>query len=245
MTDTTDAIRLHSISKHFRTGGHDAAVLNGLTLQVRAGEIFGVIGVNGSGKTTLLEIAAGAQLPSSGTGTVAGYDLLSQPEHVRAAVGYCPANLESFYPRLTGKANLEFFAALRNMSRSDAASRSREILELINASELSDTLFQRYSTGMKQKLSLARALVGSPALILLDEPTRSLDPAARREFQDLLRRQVTDAGQKSVVLVTHNLDEARRICDRVALLENGTITQVWDARNLPAESALALREPAA
>ena len=252
MTEALDAIRLHSISKRFRTSskrfrtkGGGADVLRGITLQVRAGEIFGVIGVNGSGKTTLLEIVATAQLPSSGRGTVAGYDLLSQPEHVRAAVGYCPANLESFYPRLTGKANLEFFAALRNMSRSEAASQSREILELINAPELSDTLFQRYSTGMKQKLSLARALLGSPALILLDEPTRSLDPSARREFQDLLRRQVVAGGQRSVVLVTHNLDEARRICDRVALLENGTITHVWDARNLPAESALALREPAA
>lgn len=243
MTDAIDAIRLHSISKRFRTGGGEADVLRGLSLQVRAGEIFGVIGVNGSGKTTLLEIAAAAQLPTSGSGTVAGYDLLTQSEHVRAAVGYCPANLESFYPRLTGKANLEFFAALRNVSPSQAASQSRAVLELIDASDLRDALFQQYSTGMKQKLSLARALLGSPAIILLDEPTRSLDPAARREFQDLLRRQITD--RKSAVLVTHNLDEARRICDRVALLENGIITHVWEARNLPAESALALREPAA
>ena len=244
MTEALDAIRLHSISKRFCTSGSGADVLRGLTLQVRAGEIFGVIGVNGSGKTTVLEIIAAAQLPSSGSGTVAGYDLLSQPEQVREAVGYCPANLESFYPRLTGRANLEFFAALRNMSPSEGTSQSRAILELINAVELSDTLFQRYSTGMKQKLSLARALLGSPAIVLLDEPTRSLDPVARREFQDLLRHIVV-ASRKSAVLVTHNLDEARRICDRVALLENGIITHVWDARNLPAESALALREPAA
>ena len=244
MTEATDAIRLHSISKRFRTIGAGRDVLRGITLQVRRGEIFGVIGLNGSGKTTLLEIVAAAQLPSSGRGTVAGYDLLSQPERVRATVGYCPANLESFYPRLTGKANLEFFAALRNMSPSEAVSQSREILAVINASELSDTLFQRYSTGMKQKLSLARALLGGPAVVLLDEPTRSLDPTARREFQDLLRR-IADAGQTSIVLVTHNLDEARRICDRVALLEDGSIAHVWDARHLPPESDLRLREPAA
>ena len=245
MTEAIDAIRLHSISKRFRTNSGATDVLRSVTLQVRAHEIFGVIGLNGSGKTTLLEIIAAAQLPSGGRGSVAGYDLLSQPGHVRAAVGYCPANLESFYPRLTGKANLEFFAALRNMSPSDAAARSRDILELINASELSDTLFQRCSTGMKQKLSLARALLGEPAVVLLDEPTRSLDPPARREFQDLLRTQIIDTSRTSIVLVTHNLDEARRICDRIALLENGAITHIWDARNLPAESDLGLREPAA
>lgn len=244
MSQAIDAIRLHSISKRFRTIAGRPDVLRGVTLQIRTGEIFGVIGLNGSGKTTLLEIVAAAQLPSSGRGTVAGYDLLSQPDRVRGVVGYCPANLESFYPRLTGKANLEFFATLRNMSRSEAASQSREILKLINASELSDTLFQRYSTGMKQKLSLARSLLGGPAVVLLDEPTRSLDPAARREFQDLLL-QIVESGQTSVVLVTHNLDEARRICDRVALLEDGSIAHVWDARNLPAESDLRLREPAA
>src|SRR4051794_21007838 len=180
-----EAIRLRAITKSFappssaptlwlsRASAPRREVLKGISLQVSTGEILGIIGSNGAGKTTLLEILATTQLPTSGAGTVGGYDLVAQAASVKPLVGYCTSNADSFYPRLTGRANLEFFGALNNLSPRDAESRACSVLELLGAPELADILFQRCSTGMKQKLGLARALLSNPPVLLLDEPTRS------------------------------------------------------------------------
>lgn len=196
---------------------------------------MGLVGSNGAGKTTLLEILATVQRPTSGGAQVGGYDLVAEADAVKRLVGYCPSTSESFYPRLTGGANLEFFAALHGLSPREARSRIDRVLEMIRATELRGVIFQRCSAGMKQKIGLARALLANPPILLLDEPTRSLDPASQRELQDLLRRTLVDALNKTVLLVTHNLNEAEQICDRIALLRNGTVAGVWSADHLPAE----------
>ena len=190
---------------------------------------------NGAGKTTLLEILATTQVPTSGGGIVGGCDLVAQAEAVTRIVGYGPAGSDSFYPRLTGAANLEFFAALQDLSPGEARHRMRAVLELLHATELAEAVFQRCSAGMKQKLNLARALLADPPILLLDEPTRSLDLASQRELQALLRDTLADGLGKTVLLVTHNLQEAERVCDRVALLRHGRIAGVQTAGHLPAE----------
>lgn len=236
--DAIDAIRLRCIAKSFSaprgrlpgqraTASGSIEVLKDVTLQVRAGEILALLGSNGTGKTTLLEILATLQLPTSGGGVVGGYDLITQGDAVKRVVGYCPADSESFYPRLTGGANLEFIAALHGLSPLDARSRTEAVLDLIGARELEHVTFQRCSAGMKQKLCFARALLADPPILLLDEPTRSLDPESQRQFQDLLRHTLADQLGKTVVLVTHNLQEAERVCDRAALLRGGEIVGTW------------------
>lgn len=216
-----DAIRLEAIAKSFG----DIEVLTGVTLHARVGEILGLVGSNGAGKTTLLDILATVQLPTSGSASVFGVDLLTQPEEITRLVAYCPAGADSFYPQLTGRANLEFFAALHGLSAGAARARIRTVLAMIGAPELSEVIVQRFSAGMKQKLNLARALLADAPLLLLDEPTRSLDDDARQVIYRLLRR-LTGAMAKTVLLVTHDRHEAGAICDRVAVLKDGAIAGV-------------------
>ena len=242
---TGDAISLVAIRKSFPTASRAGVwrrgdtgrleVLRDVTLQLRAGEIMGLVGSNGAGKTTLLEILATTQLPTGGSGLVGGYDLVARAGSIRRIIGYCPAGSDSFFPRLTCAANLEFFAALKELSPRDARLRIRNVLEMIRATELTNLIFQRCSAGMKQKLSLARALLADPPILLLDEPTRSLDPASRRELQELLRLTLAGAQRKTVLLVTHDLQESGRLCDRVALLRNGCIAGIWPAAHVPAD----------
>jgi ABC-type multidrug transport system ATPase subunit len=230
-----DAIRLESIRKSFptsimpvrvRRSQPNIPVLTDITLHVRSGEVMALVGANGAGKTTLLEILATVQLPTGGRAVVGGYDLVHQAHKVRRIIGYCPAGTESFYPQLTGQANLEFFAALHGCSPRDARTRTANILDLLGAGGIGPIVVQRCSAGMKQKLTLARALLGNPAILLLDEPTKSLDADARVEFYRLVRHNLVDGLNKTVLLVTHDLHEAKAICDRVAFIGSGTITRV-------------------
>jgi ABC-2 type transport system ATP-binding protein len=152
--------------------------------------------------------------------------VVRQAGQVRRIVGYSAAGAETFYPQLTGRANLEFFAALTGLSPRDAAIRTLAVLETMGASEVGDVLVQRYSAGMKQRLSLARALLRDAPILLLDEPTRSLDAEARRAFYRLLRHTLVGAMHKTVLIVTHDPNEASAVCDRVAALGGGTIARV-------------------
>src|SRR5438105_3249186 len=218
-----DGIRIEAIAKSFK----NVSVLKDVTLRVRAGEIMALVGSNGAGKTTLLEMLATVQLPTSGRATVGGYDLVRQAGQIRRIAGYCPAGAESFYPQLTARANLEFFAALHGLSPHEARIRTREVLERMGASAVSEVKVQQCSAGMRQRLTVARALVADPQILLLDEPTRSLDADARREFHRWLRHTFVGTTNKSVLLVTHDPDEAQHVCDRVAELGDGTIVRTW------------------
>jgi ABC-2 type transport system ATP-binding protein len=210
-----------------------ALALTDVTLRIPAGMIFALIGANGAGKTTLLEIVATLQLPTSGRATVCGFDLIGHAAQIKRLIGYCPAGADSFYPQLTGRANLEFFAALRGLSPRAATARTKAALAMMGALDLSEVIVQRYSAGMKQTLNLARTLLADAPILLLDEPTRSLDTRARRSFYRLLRETLIGAMKKTVLLVTHDVDEAAVFCDRVALLSGGTIAGVWKPNECP------------
>ena len=216
------AIVLRRLSKSFA----QREVLRDVTLEVERGTIVGLLGPNGAGKTTLLEILSTLLLPTSGEAFVEGLDVVREAAAVKRLVGYCPCGFDSFYPRLTATANLEFFAALNGLARLDGRRQVQTVCDLIGINGSRHLDFQRHSSGMKQKLGLARALIINPPLLLLDEPTKSLDLQAQAEIWRLLRGTFVDTLRKTVVLVTHNLTEAQEVCDRVAILHQGRIVEV-------------------
>jgi ABC-2 type transport system ATP-binding protein len=198
-------------------------VLSGVNLEVKAGEAIALLGVNGAGKTSLLEIIGTVLLPSSGSASVFGFDVVKESHIARKMIGYCSADDHSFYPRLSAFHNLEFFASLNGLSGREARVRASETLALIGLDERRDEMVQRYSDGMRQRLLLARALLSRPRVLLLDEPTKSLDPEARREISRLIAGMVKTEGT-TVLLVTHSMEEAASLCGRMVELRDGVVS---------------------
>jgi len=201
-----------------------ATAVDGVDLDVGHSEIFGLLGPNGAGKTTLLKVLCTLVLPTGGSATVAGHDVVEAAGRVREAIGYCLDTERSFYYRLTGRQNLDFFAALDNLEVKHATARIAELTEMLGLSSAVDRRFATYSKGMQQKLGLARALMTDPGVLLLDEPTKSLDPAAAAEFRHFIRNILVDRFKKTILLVTHSLEDASECCDRIALMEQGRIS---------------------
>jgi ABC-2 type transport system ATP-binding protein len=204
-------------------GNAQPDVLRGINLEIREGEVLGLLGPNGAGKTTLIEILATLLLPTGGRAVVCGQDVVRHAEAVRKTVSYCSASSENFYPRLSAIQNLEFFAVLNDLSLAAAREKIEMTLEHLGLADKGHVPFQHYSDGMKQRLALARALLKEPRVVLLDEPTRSLDPISRGEVRKLIRSLLIERFGKTVLLVTHSLTEAEQVCDRLAVLNNGQI----------------------
>lgn len=182
-----------------------------------------MIGPNGSGKSTLVRILATTLVPDSGTVTIDGRDAVANPARARAAIGLCLADERSWYWQLSGRKNLIFFARLSGMSRAEASAQADAMLSRFDLMSKADEPFGTYSTGMKLRLSLARALIHNPPVLLLDEPTRSLDPQARDDFRDRIRGLV--AQEHTVLEVTHDLHDAAE-ADVVYALNRGQIADV-------------------
>ncbi len=208
----------------FRPKG--TAVLKNISLEVCAGEVLSLLGPNGAGKTTLLEILSTLLLPTSGQARVCGHEVVKEAAQVRKMVGYCPSSAHTFYPRLSGKGNLEFFALLNDLSPREARDKIAALSDLVGLAEVNRVPFQRLSEGMKQRLSLARALLTDPPVLLLDEPTRSLDPLLQREVRRFLRETLVEKLRKTVLFVTHSLAEAEEVSDRLAIIHRGEIVSV-------------------
>lgn len=222
-------ISITGLTKSYRAGGlrrRPVAVLRGVDLEVAPREVLGIMGANGAGKTTLLEILATTVLPDAGRAAVGGHDVVTDAHHVRRLVAYCPAGGHAFYPRLSGVQNLAFFAALHGVVGPPAEEAIRETLDVVGIDGAADAPVQTYSDGMRQRLALGRALMTGCRVLLLDEPTKSLDPVARAATHQLLRRALVDERRLTILLVTHSADEASSVCDRVALLERGCVTDV-------------------
>jgi ABC-2 type transport system ATP-binding protein len=218
------------LRRPFRPSGME--VLRDVSLEVSAGCALGLLGPNGAGKTTLLEILSTLLLPTCGRAWVCGFEVVEQAAQVRTVVGYCPAASQSFYPRLTGVGNLEFFAVLNGFRPRQARERIGAVLDLVGMDGASNAPFQCYSEGMKQRLSLARALLTDPPVLLLDEPTKSLDPLLQGEVRRFLRRTLVEKLGKTVLLVTHSLAEAEEVCDRLAIMYWGKIVSVGTPEEL-------------
>ena len=195
--------------------------VDGIDLRVEPGEIFGVLGPNGAGKTTTLRMLATLLEPTSGEARVLGIDVKEHPREVRARLGAMLSGERSLYWKLTGRENLEYFAALYHVPPRETRARIDRALVEVKLSDRADDYVERYSTGMRQRLALARALLPDPPLLILDEPTVGLDPPASRDLRDRvrdLRRQ-----GRTVLLTTHYMEEADQLCDRVAIIDHGRI----------------------
>jgi ABC-2 type transport system ATP-binding protein len=195
--------------------------VDGVDLTVQPGEIFGLLGPNGAGKTTTMKMLATLLIPTSGTIRVLGIDPLEGAREVRARLGAMLSGERSLYWKLTGRENLEYFAALYHVAPSEIAPRIANSLAAVKLSDRADDYVERYSTGMRQRLALARALLPDPPLLLLDEPTVGLDPQASRDLRDRVRD--LRAQGRTVLLTTHYMEEADQLCDRVAIIDHGRI----------------------
>jgi ABC-2 type transport system ATP-binding protein len=224
----------------YKSFGDNHAV-NGVSLNIRAGEIYGLVGSDGAGKTTTMRLLVGALLPTKGEITICGYDVRKQTELARAQIGYLSQRF-SMYEDLSVLENIRFFAEVRGLSQTEWLPRSMEILEFVGLADFKDRRAGLLSGGMKQKLGLASALVTRPRLLLLDEPTTGVDPVTRQDFWQLVIKLVSPSpsgrgargeGDVSVLISTPYMDEASR-CHRVGFMKSGKIIAEDTPSNLRA-----------
>ncbi len=198
-------------------------VLKGVSLQIPAGQSTALLGPNGAGKTTLLKILAGLILADEGNIEIDGQDVTDGSDSLSGRLIYVSNEERSMFWRLSGKENLRVFATLQHISSSEQARLVPELLELVGLTEHADRLVMRYSSGMKQRLAIARGLLVKPQILLLDEPTRSLDPAGARQMWEFIRTELVGKLGTTLLLATHNTEEASFLCDKVAILHRGEL----------------------
>ncbi len=198
--------------------------LRGISFRIYEGEIVGLLGPNGAGKTTTVKIISTLLIPDKGDAWVLGHHVVKDPNGVRNNIGIMLTVEKGFYNKLTGRENLEYFAALYGLRGEERRRRVEYLLKLVGLEELgsSDRLFEEYSLGMKARLGFARALLRDPPVLLLDEPTLGLDPPSSRMIRDLVRRLAHEEG-KTILYTTHNMFEAEIVCDKIILINKGRI----------------------
>ncbi|RIL05758.1 MAG: ABC transporter [Proteobacteria bacterium] len=209
-------IEIDKLTKRY---GQFCAV-NGLTLSIRPGEIFGFLGVNGAGKTTTLRMLAGVLTPTSGSIRICGLDLAEQPEMAKAMTGYIP-DRPYIYAKLSGREFLYFVADLYNVSSAEAEERIESLLAEYQLNEWQDELVESYSHGMKQRLATCAALVHKPKVLIVDEPMVGLDPHGAKMLKEALKRYALQG--MSILLSTHSLNVAEEVSDRLAIIHRGTV----------------------
>ncbi len=207
-------------------------VLFDINLTVERGELFGLLGPNGAGKTTLLKLLATLTTPDGGSMTIDGVDVSRDPFEAKRRIGLCTSEERSFYFRLTARENLEFFGALVGLHGANLRRRIDEVIDLVDLRSSLDGRFGGFSSGMRQRMTVARALLGDPDVLFLDEPTRAVDPVHAEDLRVLIRRDLIERAGKTVVLATNLLDEAWQICDRVAVVSHGRITALGRPQEL-------------
>jgi len=244
-----DAVIFQSVSKAFRhrpalfnwigkERAEPTVALRDISFGVQSGSVLALLGPNGSGKTTLLKLISTIFLPDCGRVIVHGVDTCRHPQRVRRCVGFAVAGERSFFPRLTARENLDFFAALDDVPPRQRKARIECLLARTGLLDAADTLVMKFSAGMYQRLAIARALMKEPAVLLLDEPTRSLDPAVTADMWDLVHK--LSANGTTVVIATHSFQEAAAVADYVAVLQPGELTDYREISGLNAEEVRSL-----
>jgi ABC-2 type transport system ATP-binding protein len=226
-------IQASGLHKTFRTmKGDPVHAVEGVNLQVRAGEIYGLVGSDGAGKTTTLRLLVGALKRNAGQVTIGGYSLDEQLDQARAQIGYLSQRF-SLYDDLTVMENIRFFAEVRGLRRHEWLPRCQEILDFVNLGLFKDRLAGQLSGGMKQKLGLATALVSRPRILLLDEPTTGVDPVTRQDFWQLIIQLVSAPENHGVCVLisTPYMDEAAR-CHRIGFMNRGRLIMEGSAGEL-------------
>ncbi len=239
---THAAIEVHNIKKTYisyerkgfiKTKKIMVEALKGISFNVQKNEVFGLLGPNGAGKTTTAKIISTLLIPDEGYVKVFGYDTVSQSTDVRKFLGVSLSVNRGFYWKLTGKENLKYFGLLYGLDGKDLETRLDEVLDLVGLKKLGaeNKLWEEYSLGMKARLSLARALLTDPPVIILDEPTLGLDPPSAKSFRNMLKKLAHEEG-KTVLITTHNMFEAEIIADRLAIIDKGKIIALGTVEEL-------------
>lgn len=221
MKDNSLIVEVDNLQKHYGS----VRAVDGISFAVEKGEIFGLLGHNGAGKTTTIRVLTGRTKPTAGVARIAGYDVVEQRDAIKPLINLVFED-QNLYERLTGRDNLEVFADLYGARRN----RVDELLETVGLSDAAKRRVKTYSTGMKQRLLVARSLINQPSVLFLDEPTRGLDPASARELRALMKRLSREGA--TIFLTTHYMEEADELCDRVAFLSAGKIVALDTPREL-------------
>jgi sodium transport system ATP-binding protein len=198
----------------------EVRAVNNVSFVCKPGEIYGLLGANGAGKTTTLRMLATILEPTSGTARVAGFDLMKDPENVRANVGFL-STATALYGRLTAQEMVEYFGRLYGLDEATISQRINEIFTRLEMNEFRDRRCDKLSTGMKQKVSIARTLVHNPAVMIFDEPTIGLDVMAARTIVQFIR-ECRDNG-KTVIFSTHVMSEVEKLCDHIGIIHGGML----------------------
>ena len=207
----------------------DVTALDDLNLQVGKGELFGLLGPNGAGKTTTINILCGLVKPTVGTATVCGYDVVKESLKVKDLIGVCIQET-AIYPYLTGAENVDLFGNLHAMNKAELKERRNMLLTKMGLAEDAKRRAGKYSGGMKHRLSLILALISDPQIAFLDEPTVAMDPQSRHAVWDFLKELKKE--EKTIVLTTHYMEEAEKLCDRVGIIDHGKLIALGTPKEL-------------
>ena len=221
-----DIIITYGLTKKFG----DLTAVNNLSFNVKKGEIFGFLGPNGAGKTTTIKMLTTLLNPTSGTATIAGFDIIKQRDEVRKNIGVVFQE-PALDVELTGKENLEYHARMYGLSRDKRKKRINNVLELVNLWDKRDVLVKNYSGGMKRRLEIARGLMHYPVVLFLDEPTLGLDAQTRRAIWAYIKKMNKEEGT-TIFLTTHYMEEAEYLCNRVGIIDYGKLLVIDDISNL-------------
>jgi ABC-2 type transport system ATP-binding protein len=245
--DRESVIRIESLTKRFAVRRRLRAVLrhprrvqfaealHRISCTVDRGEFFGLLGPNGAGKSTLFKLLSTLILPDEGNASIDGYDVVRDASEIRTIVGLVNSEERSLNWRLSARENLRFYASLFHLRGIELRRRVEDVLATVDLSDTGNRMVGQFSSGMRQRLLIARTLLPRPRVLLLDEPTRSLDPIAARQFRGFLRRELVEGQGCTVLLATHNADEAMHLCDRVAILHRGRLLAHGPVRELSQE----------
>jgi ABC-2 type transport system ATP-binding protein len=214
----------------FRRKLKEVVAVEGISFEVEPGELFGILGPNGAGKTTTVKMLTTLLIPTSGTATILGYDVVKQAEAIRPRIGFIFGGERGLYWRLSGTDNLKYFSALYQIDPAISEKRIPYLLELVGLQDRANEKVEGYSRGMKQRLHIARTLLNDPPVMFLDEPSIGLDPVAARDIRQVVR-DLRDQ-KKTILLTTHYMFEADELCRRIAVINKGKIVALDTPANL-------------
>ncbi|WP_144122633.1 ABC transporter ATP-binding protein [Catellatospora sichuanensis] len=230
--NVAEAVEIEQLSRTYQRKRDEQPrlALDHVELRIQSGEVHGLLGPNGAGKTTLCKILSTVLLPTSGTVRVAGHDVVTETDAVRRLIGIAFGGERGLYTRLTARQNLMYWSALYRQSSREARTRVGSLLHRVGLADRADERVETFSRGMKQRLHLARALVGDPRVLILDEPTVGMDPVAARDFRVLVGELRTEG--RTILITTHDMAEAEAVCDRVSLIDGGRLVATEDPRTI-------------
>lgn len=229
--DNSNSIEVKDLKKYFigKRRFNDVKAVDGISFDVKKGEIFGLLGPNGAGKTTTINMLCGLLKPTEGTAKVGGYDVMKNLNEVKELISVCPQEA-AIYPFLTGRENIDFLGNMHLMSKEKLNERAEKLLNFLGLFEVSKRKAKEYSGGMKRQLNLIVALINEPNILFLDEPTVGMDPRVRRKTWEFISS--LDNEDRTIILTTHYIEETEALCDRVAIIDFGKLVALGSPKEL-------------